>query len=90
MHRSFDVEDTGQCVCSKVFKVKSEIMYFLVNAFPPKPLDAATSNFTDALVRSKANICDGVPSILLHGVISLPGATPYDNQGYAVEVSNIL
>ena len=29
-------------------------MYFLVNASPPKPLDVATSNFTDALVRLKA------------------------------------
>ena len=32
-------------------KVKSEIMFFLVNAFPLKPLDIATSNFADALVR---------------------------------------
>ena len=31
-----------------VFKVKSEIMYFLVNASPPKWLDVATSNFADA------------------------------------------
>ena len=37
-------------------------MYFLVNASPPKPLYVATSNFADALVRSKADICDGVPS----------------------------
>ena len=37
-------------------------MYFLVNASPPKPLDVATSNFADALVRSKRGICDGVPS----------------------------
>ena len=29
-------------------------MYFLVDASPPKPLDLATSNFADALVRSKA------------------------------------
>ena len=43
-------------------KVKSEKMYFLVNASPPKLLDVATSNFADALVRSKAGICDGVPS----------------------------
>ena len=28
-------------------------MYFLVNASPLKPLDVATSNFADALVRSK-------------------------------------
>ena len=26
-------------------KVKGQIMYFLVNASPPKPLDAATPNF---------------------------------------------
>ena len=36
-------------------------MYFLVNASPPKRLDIATSNFADALVSSKAGICDGVP-----------------------------
>ena len=37
-------------------------MYFLVNASPTTPLDVATSNFADALVRSKVGICDGVPS----------------------------
>ena len=37
-------------------------MYFLVNASPPKSLDIATSNFADALVRQKADICNGVPS----------------------------
>ena len=37
-------------------------MYFLVIASPPKRLDIATSNFADALVSSKAGICDGVPS----------------------------
>ena len=37
-------------------------MYFLVNASPPKPLDVKTSNSSDALVRSKAGIFDGVPS----------------------------
>ena len=37
-------------------------MYFLVNASPPKQLDIATSNFADALVRSKASICDGLAS----------------------------
>ena len=37
-------------------------MYFLENASPSKSLDVATSNFSDALVRSKANTCDGVPS----------------------------
>ena len=34
-------------------------MYFLVNASPPKPLDVATLNFADALVRSKAGIHTG-------------------------------
>ena len=43
-------------------KVKIEIMYFIVNASSPKGLDIATSNFADALVSSKAGICDGVPS----------------------------
>ena len=43
-------------------KGKSEIMYFLVNASPLKRLDVATSNFADALVSSKAGICDGLPS----------------------------
>ena len=38
------------CPSPKV-KVKVEIMYFLVNASPPKLLDVATSNFADALVR---------------------------------------
>ena len=37
-------------------------MHFLVNASSPKLLDETTSNFADALVRSKAGICDGVPS----------------------------
>ena len=37
-------------------------MYFLVNASPPKRLDVANSNFAEALVSSKAGICDGVPS----------------------------
>ena len=60
MHRSYDVEDNGQRF---VFvKVKSEQMYFLVNASPPKPFDIAISKFADALVRSKAGFCDGVPS----------------------------
>ena len=40
----------------------SEIIYFLENESPPKALDVATSNFADNLVRSKAGICDGVPS----------------------------
>ena len=42
--------------------MKSEIMYFLVNASPPKWLDVAISNFADALVRSIAVICDGISS----------------------------
>ena len=37
-------------------------MYFLVNASPPKLLDVATSNFADALVKSKTGIWDCVPS----------------------------
>ena len=64
MYRSYDVEDTGQrfvFVWPKV-NVKSEIMYFLANASPPKPLNLATSNFADALVRSEEGICNGVPS----------------------------
>ena len=40
-------------------KDKSEIMYVLVNASPPKLLEIATSNFADALVRSKEGIWDG-------------------------------
>ena len=50
MHRSQDVEGTGDVLCDldpKV-KVKGQIMYFLVNAPPPKRLDIATSNFADA------------------------------------------
>ena len=42
--------------------MKSDIMYFLANASPLKRLDVATSNIADALVSSKAGICDGVPS----------------------------
>ena len=49
------------CICPKV-KVNSEIMYFLVNASPPKRLVVATSNFADALVSSNAGICNCVPS----------------------------
>ena len=62
------------CVCPvpKV-KVKGEIMYFLVNASPPKPLDLATSNFADAFVRSKGGFCDGVSKIFssTEGLITL-------------------
>ena len=35
------------CPLPKV-KVKSEIMFFLVNVSPPKRLDVATSNLADA------------------------------------------
>ena len=52
----------GNILCDPKVKVKSEIMYFLVNASPPKRLDVATLNFADALVSSKAGICDSVPS----------------------------
>ena len=48
------------CPLPKV-KVKSEIIYFLVNTSPLKRLDVAISNFADALVSSRAGICDGVP-----------------------------
>ena len=48
VHRSYDEEDTGQHKA----KVKSEKMYLLVNVSPPEPLDVATSNFADGLVRS--------------------------------------
>ena len=51
----------GNVSCLSI-KVKSEIMYFPVNASLPKRLDVATSNFADAFVSSKAGICDGVPS----------------------------
>ena len=65
MHRSYDVEYTGQrfvFVLDLRSKKKNEIVYFLVNPSPPKRLDVATSNFADALVSSKACICDGIPS----------------------------
>ena len=60
MHRSYDVEDNGQRFA--FVKGQSELMYFLVNASPPNSFDVATSNFADALIRSKAGFCDGVPS----------------------------
>ena len=37
-------------------------MYFLVSESPPKPSNTVTSNFADALARSKAGIWDGIPS----------------------------
>ena len=46
-------------------------MYFLVNASPPKLLDIATSNFADALVGSKASICDGVPSTEVYSPVAI-------------------
>ena len=33
------------CDLDPKVKVKGQIMYFLVNVFPPKRLDVATSNF---------------------------------------------
>ena len=53
--------------------VKSEIMYFLVNASPPKRMDVATSNFADALVSSVAGICDGLPSTEVQFCLFLSG-----------------
>ena len=47
------------CLSLPKVKVNSEIMCFLVNAFPPKRLDVVTSNFAEALVSSKAGICNG-------------------------------
>ena len=45
VHRSYDVEGTRQhFVWWHWPKGKGQIMYFLVNATPPKPLDVATSN----------------------------------------------
>ena len=43
MHRSYDVERTGQHLCGLDNKVKCQIMHFLVNASPPKPFDVAAS-----------------------------------------------
>ena len=39
IHRSHDVEGNTSCEICQIF---------LVNAFPPKPLDIAASNFTGA------------------------------------------
>ena len=38
----------GYFLCDFDSKVKGPIMYFLVNASPPKPLDVAISNFAYA------------------------------------------
>ena len=35
----------GNISCDLDVKVKDQIMYFLVNVSPPKPLDVATLNF---------------------------------------------
>ena len=43
-----DVEGTGQHLCDLDPKVKDQIMNFLVNASPPKPLDVTTSNSVGA------------------------------------------
>ena len=47
MKRPHDVEDTEQHLCGLDPKVKviGQIMYFIVNAFSPKLLDVAISNF---------------------------------------------
>ena len=37
------------CYLDPYVKVKDQIMYFLVIASPPKPLEVATSNFAGAL-----------------------------------------
>ena len=37
----------GKIPCAKI-KVKDHKMYFLVNAYPPLPLDVTTSNFAGA------------------------------------------
>ena len=49
VHRSHDVDVPGNVLCdlTKV-KVNGQIMDFLVNKSPPKPLDMSTSNFADA------------------------------------------
>ena len=60
VNRSYDVEDSGQrfmFVLDLRSRSKVKIMYFLLNASPPKRLDVATSKFADALVSSKAGIC---------------------------------
>ena len=49
VHRSHDVEVTGQTSCDldpldRGVKVKGQIMYYIVNA-SPLPLVVATSNF---------------------------------------------
>ena len=50
VHRSYDVENTGQRFVF-VLDIKGEKMYFFVNASPPKPLEIAISNFAGAFVR---------------------------------------
>ena len=38
----------GNILCDLDPKVKDQILYFLVNASPPKTMDVATSNFAGA------------------------------------------
>ena len=66
-----DVEGTGQQV-----KVKGQIMYFLVNASPQKPLDVATSLYNilcdpDPMVKVRSNnifSCKCISSLKLHSL----------------------
>ena len=52
VHRSHDVDGTGECSCYIGPKVKHHnlMMYFLVNASLPKELDIEISNFAGALI----------------------------------------
>ena len=59
VHRAHNVEGNDSCDLDPSFRSNQLL---LVNAFPPKPLDIATSNCADALVRSKAGICNSVRS----------------------------
>ena len=56
---SLDVEGTGQ---HDQYPLHHLTYALSINSSPPKQLDVATSTFADALVSSKAGICDGVPS----------------------------
>ena len=44
MHRPYGVESTWFSLCD-LDQCQGQIMYFVVNAYYPKPLDVATSNF---------------------------------------------
>ena len=48
MHRSHDVEGTGQHFYDLDPKVKGQILNFLVNASPPRGFDVVTSNSVGA------------------------------------------